>query len=497
MIILDSENEIHLCENNNDDPIFLFTQFFVPPDKIRKKEIFGCLRRNIRNPCFTRIFLLNESTIDPQYIPDDPEGKVEQFQIGKRMDFVSIYQFITTRNLQGYIVIANADIYFNQTLSSIQNTNLHKEKSIITLLRYNLNYSYDELEIFGPRYDSQDSWIFHTNYCVSSKYWKGFNIPIGTVGCDNKILYIFKILGFTIFNVPKLIQSIHWQDSKFRNYNLPMCHSPFLYSIPIGFSFDEYPKFIFNKLCLVSSLTRNFSTTHFLGINDTLRSMVESSIRDDCIFLTVRWSKFHMELSEKSQEFFNRILQLSSQCFIKDPFYCKDPELIHQQAIMLENKNFVSDSVLEIFHYRFYNPWTLALAGMKILIMSSFNELININCVVRESVWGGFDFFPGCEFVFLDPSVAQETPDAFLTRIGQIDFDIAILDLEPGLDFCIAYTIFTATKKSCLVVGNVLPLWFGIYNRAWMTARPDIFRLYMNEHWIMTEAGFDEIEVDE
>jgi hypothetical protein len=497
MIILDSENEIEWCDNN-DEPIYLFTQFFVPPDKIRKKEIFGCLRHNIRNPLFTKIFLLNESIIDSQHMPYDPEEKVQQFIIGKRIDFISIYEFIAIKKLQGYIVVANADIYFNKTLSMLQKTNLHNEKSIITLLRYDQNpMDHDEPIIFGPRYDSQDSWIFHTNYCLSSKYWKGFNIPIGTVGCDNKILYIFKILGFKIYNIPKIIQSIHWHHSKFRNYYLPECHTPFLFSMPSGFFPNEYPKFIFNKLCLISSLTRNFSTTNFLGINDSLRSMVESSILDDRIFLTIRWSRFYMNLPEEMRNILNKTVELSSMCFVKDPLYCKDVELIQRQIMVFENKNHVSDNVLEIFHYRFYNPWTLALAGKKILIMSPFNVLININCNVRESVWDGFDFFPGCEFVFLDPLVAQESPDAFLSHLRQIDFDIAILDLEQGLDLCIAYTIFTATKKSCMVVGNVLPLWFGIYNRAWMTARPDIFRLYINEHWIMTDVGFDEIDVDE
>jgi hypothetical protein len=225
--------------------------------------------------------------------------------------------------------------------------------------------------------------------------------------------------------------------------------------------------------------------------------MVESSILDDRIFLTIRWSRFYMNLPEEMRNILNKTVELSSMCFVKDPLYCKDIELIQRQTMVFENKNHVSDNVLEIFHYRFYNPWTLALAGKTILIMSPFNVLIKNNSAIRESLWDGFDFFPGCKFVFLDPLVAQESPETFLSHLRQIDFDIAILDLEQGLDLCIAYTIFTVTKKSCLVVGSVLPLWFGIYNRAWITARPDIFRLYLNEYWIMTEMGFDEIDVDE
>lgn len=494
MIILDSETQIDLFENNN-EPIYFITQYFVPNEKIRHKEIFGCLRNNIRNPFFTKIFLLNESIIDSQYIPDDPEGKIEQFTIGKRIDFISIYEFIMTKELQGYIVIANADIYFNETLLMIQKTNLHKEKSIITLLRYERNFMYDEPIIFGPRYDSQDTWIFHTNY-IPTEFLKGFCVPMGSVGCDNKILYIFKILGFRIYNVPKLIQSIHWHKSKFRNYTMPEWHRPFLYSLPMGFSPNEYPKFYFNKLCLISSLTRNFSTTNFLAMNNILRCLLDGSLREDCIFLTVRWSKFYLNLPEKLRDILNKSVELSSLSFVKDPLYCKNAELIQQQAIVFENKNHVSENVLEIYHYRFYNPWTHALTGKKILIMSPLNGFINKNYVIRDAVWGGFDFFPGCEFVFLDPPTGQESPDAFLDRIRKVDFDLAILDIEPGLDLCIAYTIFTAIKKSCLVVGNVLPLWFGIYNRVWMSTRPDIFRLYMNEHWIMTETGFGDVDVE-
>ena len=37
--------------------------------------------------------------------------------------------------------------------------------------------------------------------------------------------------------------------------------------------------------------------------------------------------------------------------------------------------------------------------------------------------------------------------------------------------------------KSAIYVGGVLQMYFGIYGERWMRERPDILRVYMNEHW--------------
>ena len=46
--------------------------------------------------------------------------------------------------------------------------------------------------IDGARSDSFDTWIIHTNFMISEKENNAFNFRLGTLGCDNKLIYLFK-----------------------------------------------------------------------------------------------------------------------------------------------------------------------------------------------------------------------------------------------------------------------------------------------------------------
>ena len=53
--------------------------------------------------------------------------------------------------------------------------------------------------------------------------------------------------------------------------------------------------------------------------------------------------------------------------------------------------------------------------------------------------------------------------------------------------------------KSAIYVGGVLQMYFGIYGERWLKERPDIMKLYMNEHWsrpkeVEKPSGFESVE---
>ena len=109
------------------------------------------------------------------------------------------------------------------------------------LLRYNKNEQNEIKQdtnmngiVFG---DSQDTWIFHSNYNIQKNHRKIFDFYFGTPGCDNKILYLLKILGFQILNTPKKIITIHHHKSKERSYhnNYNKIKEPHYLSIPYGY----------------------------------------------------------------------------------------------------------------------------------------------------------------------------------------------------------------------------------------------------------------------
>ena len=64
-------------------------------------------------------------------------------------------------------------------------------KQMFALLRYKYNgISTNTTPLFGPRFDSQDVWIYHSNHCIKENQEKAFSFEFGKPGCDNEIIYL-------------------------------------------------------------------------------------------------------------------------------------------------------------------------------------------------------------------------------------------------------------------------------------------------------------------
>jgi hypothetical protein len=89
------------------------------------------------------------------------------------------------------------------------------------LLRYEEDLSgAGNHQLFGPRADSQDSWLLHSD-SVCSREWKApaFQIPFGQAGCDNAILVEFLRAKFKITNPAITLRTIHVHASAVRTYD--------------------------------------------------------------------------------------------------------------------------------------------------------------------------------------------------------------------------------------------------------------------------------------
>jgi len=117
-------------------------------------------------------------------------------------------------------ILANADIYFNQTLAYLQ---FLKPNQCYAMTRWE-DYKGDVVE-FEVRHSynkeakamhSQDVWIFNgaVNRMVQGEVW------LGVPGCDNKIAYLIA-QHYQIFNPCLTIQGIHKHEKSTRSYNIP------------------------------------------------------------------------------------------------------------------------------------------------------------------------------------------------------------------------------------------------------------------------------------
>ena len=206
--------------------IHLIQQFFVHPDPKRHYEIQVCLQQNLSNSLLKSITLLNERIYTPEElgISDEDSTRITQIVIGKRLMFSDVYAYCNEHRLEGYIVTSNSDIFFDKSIQNLRFTSLAHFPSVQALLRYEYSKSIPEdkldmCKLNGPRIDSQDTWVIHSNFLknIFDNICR-FEFYFGMPGCDNSIIYHFDQAGLMVFNQCSTIRTYHYHESRVRNY---------------------------------------------------------------------------------------------------------------------------------------------------------------------------------------------------------------------------------------------------------------------------------------
>ena len=167
----------------------------------RQAEIDYCLNKNIENNLIDKIIVFHNNIEVPK------NDKIKSVSTDQNiMSFTDFFNY--GNNIEGIKIIANSDIYFNDTLS---NCNRIKNNDIYALSRW--EYVKGNLELTENEY-SQDCWIWKDKIFVNVYF--GLGIP----GCDNVLAYTLKDLGYNIINPALTIQSFHHHYSKVRNYEI-------------------------------------------------------------------------------------------------------------------------------------------------------------------------------------------------------------------------------------------------------------------------------------
>lgn len=228
-------------ENYNNDDIYLIYQFFIHKNEKRYAEIKYCLKKNIELGVFKKIILLNEKiyTKEELGLTNDELKYIEQININERLKYSYVFNKVQELDLKGYIVFCNSDIFFDKTILNVRKSILSKEKSLYALLRFEYddtkNIECSELfhseETGNPRYDAQDTWIYHTSqFQYNTKMINNLDIQLGILGCDNKIGFIFINYGYKCYNEPRNIKTYHYHMEDIRDHDLSKrLKPPYLY----------------------------------------------------------------------------------------------------------------------------------------------------------------------------------------------------------------------------------------------------------------------------
>lgn len=519
-------NECIYSEEKNNDMINIFMQYFIHPNKDRQKEFIRCLKNNVNNKYIDKIYLLNERIYTDEKLKVKSD-KIIQVNINKRLRFCDIFTYINDNKIIGYNILINSDIFFDDTIEMIKYSDIHINKKMFALLRWNYNGN-DILnsKIYGPRGDSQDTWIVHSNFNIGKQENKLFNIEFGKPGCDSKIIFVFDLLGYKIVNDPNKIKSYHYHCTNIRNNStLETIPPPYEKVFPIGYLTEENVD-INQNIC---EITDNFSKYYFINEHDKFKKYIKNKLENNENFLipriagiennyaifpkfindstmnylngNIKIMKNNAGIKMSSIESINKYSDMYLESFVNsDSYFCWAPydavynSIVNSHNIidqMFNNKNKFYSCVLDIFLYIHHEPWTRLLEGKKILIISAFKESIDLKINDREKIYG-IDLFPNCNIITIKPPQTQGSEESkefdeefnlFTEKLNNIvnDYDVALVSCG-GYGNLVCNYIYKQ-NKSAIYIGGTLQMYFGIYGNRWLQDSSDIIRLYLNKYW--------------
>jgi hypothetical protein len=402
------------------------------------------------------------------------------------------------------------------------------------LLRY--EWDNDTATIFGPRMDSQDTWIIHSNHTPNEKGRKVFTFEFGKPGCDNKLTFLMKILGFEVINDPTTIKTYHVHASQERTYTIKeRVTSPYCLVIPYGYEpKDINPQgFLGVNISTVVDYTRNFTRVMF-DDNRVLHDYIKGCLDRREPFIIPRIAGVENNLSIFSK--CSRTGQVSSETYLayvhkvkmimknNAGIYLTTLDSVSRYAdrylkafehsdmysgwechgevyrVIAQSHNIIERlfprtmffaAVLDVFNYIHSLPWTWALRGKRVLIVSAFEETIREILPHREKIYG-VDLFPDCQIVTIRPPQTQGSEESrdfeeelndFCKRLDAIKdtYDVALVSCG-GYGNLVCDHIYQS-GRSAVYVGGVLQMYFGILGSRWLQNCPDIVRMYLNEYW--------------
>lgn len=531
MIVYSISEKTNIIEEPNIDNINLFYQFFIHPNKDRQEEIVTCLKFNVMNKFINKIYLLNEKIYTDEELTVSSD-KIIQIDVKKRLMFKDVFDYIYENDIKGYNIIINADIFFDESIQNLFNSDIHLNKKMYSLVRYEYNKeNINKSALFGDRGDSQDTWIIHSNFSVGKKESRIFNFEFGKPGCDNKMIYLMSLLGYEVLNDPEYIKSYHVHETNIRNYTaLDKINMPYEVIMPknslqnaqnyhklnIKILYDEkynHKKsniklfnYIKNKLennqpfliPRVAGIENNYAVFCNMLMNDKFKQHAPTMLE----YLNKNKDKMKnnagikLTTMESIQKYSQLYLESFKNCDLYAgwaPFdavynaYITSNQVIEQ----VFQKETVYSEVFDVYHFIYSTPWTFALRGKRLLFISSFAESIQSKINDRKEIYG-VDLFPDCEIMTILPPQTQGDEDSeefdvelikFTEKLDEIkdNYDVALVSCG-GYGNLVCSHIYKS-GKSAIYVGGVLQMYWGILGSRWFKNRPDVIRLFLNKLW--------------
>jgi hypothetical protein len=215
----------------------LLLEYFNSSNHMRNGEYLYCLHQNLGNEYIENVYLFMEEDAELNF--ESP--KIKKVINKERPTYKTLFDFCNENLKDQICIVANADIIFDDTLRYFDGINMDKTFYALTRWEISTGNGKDwEIEPYENA-ASQDSWIFKAPISSSDK----MNYTMGKPGCDNKITYHMRELGYTCRNPGKKVVTIHFHPTNWRTYhpNDDRVPGPYLLISPVD-NFSGEPHYI-------------------------------------------------------------------------------------------------------------------------------------------------------------------------------------------------------------------------------------------------------------
>ncbi|MDQ1639052.1 MAG: hypothetical protein QOF62_2391 [Pyrinomonadaceae bacterium] len=193
--------------------MILLTSLYHEADANRRSELLECLRRNVAVEQLDQIHVFIEDAKAQEELQAHTEfsvAKVHLIEHGCRVTYRSLFDYANQHLAGRGVIIANADIFFDDTLARLDGYDLSGK--LLCLSRWDVHADGSASLFEHP--GSQDAWIFKAPVPSFP-----CDFHLGLLGCDNRLAWEAEQAGLLVSNPSRTLRANHLHLSQVRHYS--------------------------------------------------------------------------------------------------------------------------------------------------------------------------------------------------------------------------------------------------------------------------------------
>jgi len=183
--------------------MILLTTFFK--NEPREEELVHCIKHNLDQPFFSRVFIFCERG----YLPPIEHPKLEFVSVSDRPTYGAYFEFANKSLLGEFVVVSNTDIKYDSTMELLASLPPSRwDNHLFCITRVN-----EDGQLQNQW--SQDTWVFKAPICKMQD-----DIILGIDGCDTYLAQKAVEAGLTVSNPCHSVRCHHYHRSGGRRARL-------------------------------------------------------------------------------------------------------------------------------------------------------------------------------------------------------------------------------------------------------------------------------------